>query len=120
MAPSFHSLSASRAIVWSKMSIKLRIPCRGFAISLLLFAPALYAGSLDNSVIGLFPKDVGQFAYLNMADARQLTWFAQFQQQVLPASVIGFEQFVSAAGINPNSQVDQIRWEYGSAANSPA
>jgi hypothetical protein len=101
------------------MSIKLRLLCRGFAISLLLLAPALYAGSLDNSVIGLFPKDVGQFAYLNMAEARQLTWFAQFQQQVLPASVIGFEQFVSAAGINPNSQIDQIAWAYGSAANSP-
>jgi hypothetical protein len=88
---------------------------RAFAAALLLLSPSLYAGSLDNSVIGLFPRNIEQLAYVNLSEARKLAWFSQFQQQVLPASVIAFEQFVSAAGIDPNSQINAVAWAYGSS-----
>ncbi|MGH9763180.1 MAG: hypothetical protein ACREAC_20325, partial [Blastocatellia bacterium] len=90
----------------------------------LIFSPAIQAGPLDNYVIGLFPKNVTEFAYADLDQARQLPWFAQFQQQVLPPGVVDFERFLSSAGIDPNTQIKQIAWAIGSnskeAADSPS
>ncbi len=79
-------------------------------VLLAMLAPALHAGSVNPAVIGLFPKNVGEFAYADLRQARQFPWFAQFQQQVLPTRFREFEHFLSSAGINPDTQVQEIVW----------
>ena len=39
------------------------------------------AGSLSTAVIGMFPKDVGEFAYADMKTARKFSWFPQIREQ---------------------------------------
>ena len=71
--------------------------------------PAL-AGTLSTSVIGLFPKDVGEFAYADLKAARRQRWFAQLKDQMLPSRFRQFEQFLASAGIDPNTQVEEVAW----------
>lgn len=79
------------------------------AISLLL--PALArAGSLGTDVIGMFPKNVGEFVYADLKKARQFPWFAQLKEQILPSRFREFEQFLASAGVNPNTQVEELAW----------
>jgi hypothetical protein len=68
------------------------------------------AGTLSTGVIGMFPKQVGEFAYADLKAARKLSWFPAIQQQLLPPRFKQFEQFLSTAGIDPNSQVDELAW----------
>ncbi len=68
------------------------------------------AGTLDANVIGMFPKDVGEFGYADMKKARTLKWFPQLQEQVLPERFRQFEKFLASTGNDPNSQVDEIAW----------
>jgi len=68
------------------------------------------AGSLSTSVIGLFPKDVNEFAYADLKAARKLKWFPQLKEQMLPSRFRQFEQFLLSAGIDPNTQVDELAW----------
>ena len=68
------------------------------------------AGSLSPSVIGMFPKDVGEFAYADLKSARQQPWFPQLREQLLPANFRRFEQFLSNAGVDPSTQVDEVAW----------
>ena len=72
--------------------------------------PSAGAGSLTTSVIGMFPKDVGEFAYADLKTARHLPWFAQFKDQVVPSRFRQFEKFLAAAGIDPDTQVDELAW----------
>lgn len=69
-----------------------------------------FAGSLSPSVIGLFPKQVGEFAYADLKSARQYSWFPQLREQLLPSRFRQFEQFLTSAGVDPNSQVDELAW----------
>ncbi len=93
----------------------------GRAISTLVAIPLLLgaaltlpkpaqAGTLDANVIGMFPKDVGEFGYADMKKARTLKWFPQLQEQVLPERFRQFEKFLASTGNDPNSQVDEIAW----------
>ncbi|MBZ5541896.1 MAG: hypothetical protein LAN61_15370 [Acidobacteriia bacterium] len=68
------------------------------------------AGRLGTDVIALFPKEVGEFAYADLKKARTLKWFPQLKEQLLPARFRQFEQFLASAGIDPNSQVDELAW----------
>jgi hypothetical protein len=68
------------------------------------------AGRLGADIIGLFPKDVGEFGYADMKKARTLKWFPQLQEQVLPERFRQFEKFLATTGNDPNSQVDEIAW----------
>jgi hypothetical protein len=68
------------------------------------------AGTLSSDVIGMFPKDVGEFGYADLKKARTLKWFPQLQQQVLPERFRQFEKFLASTGNDPNSQVDEIAW----------
>ena len=68
------------------------------------------AGTLSSDVIGMFPKDVGEFGYADLKKARTLKWFPQLQQQVLPERFRQFEKFLVSTGNDPNSQVDEIAW----------
>lgn len=74
-----------------------------------------FAGSLSTSVVGMFPKDMSEFAYADLKQARQLSWFAEVQQQMLPANFREFEQFLRSAGIDPVMQVDEMAWGAESA-----
>src|ERR1700747_2698487 len=64
------------------------------------------AGSLSTGVIGLFPKQVGEFAYADLKTARKYPWFPQLRAQLLPSKFRQFEQFLTSAGGDPNSQVE--------------
>jgi hypothetical protein len=68
------------------------------------------AGSLSTSVVGMFPKQVGEFAYADLKSARKFPWFPQLRDQLLPSKFRQFEQFLVTAGVDPNSQVDELAW----------
>ena len=85
---------------------------------LILFAPAMRAGSLDSSVIGMFPKDVTEFAYADLAAARTFPWFAQFENQVVPVPLHNFEQAIGSPQLGMNSRIDQVAWGLVAPAGS--
>ena len=60
--------------------------------------------------IALFPKNVGEFAYANLKQARSQKWFPQLQEQMLPERFRQFEKFLASAGVDPNSQVEELAW----------
>jgi hypothetical protein len=60
--------------------------------------------------IALFPKNVGEFAYANLKQARSQKWFPQLQEQMLPERFRQFEKFLASAGVDPNSQVEELVW----------
>jgi hypothetical protein len=68
----------------------------------------------------MFPQNIGEFAYANLKEARSLSWFPQLKQQMLPARFKQFEQFLTAAGIDPNSQVEEVAWATVGAPPQPA
>jgi len=73
-------------------------------------APPSFAGTLSTEVIGMFPENVGEFAYADMKSARQYAWFPQLREQLLPSRFRQFEQFLMSAGVDPNTQVDELAW----------
>ena len=68
------------------------------------------AGSLSTGIIGMFPKQVGEFAYADLKSARKFSWFPQLREQLLPSKFRDFEQFLTSAGVDPNTQVEEISW----------
>ena len=79
------------------------------ALSLAMPKPAR-AGRLGADIIALFPKEIGEFAYADLKKARSLKWFSQLQEQMLPDRFRQFEKFLASAGVDPNSQVDELAW----------
>jgi hypothetical protein len=83
----------------------------GFLLVPALIVPqASHAGTLNTSIIGMFPKEVGEFAYADLKTARKFPWFAQLREQILPARFRDFEKFIASAGLDPNTQVDELAW----------
>ena len=79
--------------------------------AMLLFSPKpANAGRLGADIIGLFPKEVGEFAYADLKKARTMKWFPQLQEQMLPDRFRQFEKFLASAGVDPNSQVEELAW----------
>jgi hypothetical protein len=68
------------------------------------------AGRLGSDLIAIFPKEVGEFAYADLKKVRTLKWYAQLQEQMLPERFRQFEKFLASAGVDPNSQVDELAW----------
>jgi hypothetical protein len=68
------------------------------------------AGSLSTAIIGMFPRDSGEFAYADLKTARKYPWFSQLNDQLLPPRFHQFEQFLSSSGVDPNSQVEELAW----------
>jgi hypothetical protein len=79
------------------------------AVTLAVPRPAR-AGRLGADIIALFPKEVGEFAYADLKKARSLKWFPQLQEQLIPERFRQFEKFLASAGVDPNSQVDELAW----------
>lgn len=73
------------------------------------------AGTLSTDIIGLFPKDVSELAYADLKEARQHPWFSQLQEQMLPGNYRQFEQFLRSAGMDPDTQIDEVTWGATSA-----
>jgi hypothetical protein len=79
--------------------------------AILLAAPkSARAGRLGTDVIALFPKEIGEFAYADLKKARTQKWFPQLQEQMIPERFRQFEKFLASAGVDPNSQVDELAW----------
>jgi hypothetical protein len=79
--------------------------------AMLFFAPKpVRAGRLNTDVLALFPKDIGEFAYADLKKARTMKWFPQLQEQMLPDRFRQFEKFLASAGVDPNSQVEELAW----------
>jgi hypothetical protein len=76
----------------------------------MLVPGAAKAQHLGNDTIALFPKNVGEFAYANLKQARSQKWFPQLQEQMLPERFRQFERFLASAGVDPNSQVEEVAW----------
>lgn len=68
------------------------------------------AGSLSADTIGLFPKNTGEFAYADLKKARTMPWYPALQEQMLPERFRQFEKFLASAGVDPNTQVDELCW----------
>lgn len=83
--------------------------CALAALALITAKPAK-AGRLGADVIALFPKEVGEFAYADLKKARTLPWFPQLEQQMLPDRFRQFEKFLASAGVDPNTQVEELAW----------
>src|SRR5438309_11635899 len=79
------------------------------AMSLAMPKPAR-GGRLGADIIGLFPKEIGEFAYADLKKARWLKWFPQLQEQMLADRFRQFEKFLAAAGVDASSQVDERAW----------
>lgn len=79
--------------------------------AILLAAPKpAQAGRLSTDVIALFPKNIGEFAYADLKKARSQKWFPQLQEQMIPEKFKQFEKFLASAGVDPNSQVEELAW----------
>jgi len=79
--------------------------------AVVLFAPQpARANRLGTDIIALFPKEVGEFAYADLKKARTMPWFPQLQQQMLPDRFKQFEKFLASAGVDPNTQVEELAW----------
>jgi hypothetical protein len=93
----------------------LNVPFRllaaiGALVLLSVAAKSAAAGSLSADTIGLFPKNTGEFAYADLKKARTMPWYPALQEQMLPQRFRDFEKFLASAGVDPNSQVDELCW----------
>jgi hypothetical protein len=82
----------------------------GAFLAALLLPNMASAQQVGNDVLALFPKEIGEFAYANLKEARTQKWFPQLQQQMLPERFRQFERFLSSAGVDPNTQVEEVAW----------
>ena len=112
-----------------KLKLPIRVATTSTAITKLATVLALVAatllaprparaGRLGTDIIALFPKEVGEFAYADLKKARTMKWFPQLQEQLLPDRFKQFEKFLTSAGVDPNSQVEELAW--GLVADAPS
>ena len=83
--------------------------CALLALMFAMVKPAK-AGGVGADTIALFPKETGEFGYVDLKKARAMKWFPALQEQVLPERFRQFEKFLASAGVDPNSQVDELVW----------
>jgi hypothetical protein len=94
---------------WMVWKTRFTAACALLALVAAMAKPAK-AGSLGADTIGLFPKEVGEFAYADLKKARTMKWYPALEQQMLPERFKQFEKFLASAGIDTNSQVDELVW----------
>jgi len=88
---------------------RLATVCALLALVTAMAKPAK-AGGVGADTIGLFPKNVGEFAYADLKKARTMKWYPALEQQMLPERFKQFMKFLASAGIDTNSQVDELVW----------
>ena len=94
---------------WMVWTTKIAAAC---ALLVLVAATAkpVMAQSVGPDTIALFPKEVGEFAYADLKKARTMKWYPALEQQMLPERFRQFEKFLASAGIDTNSQVNELIW----------
>ncbi|HXX16230.1 MAG TPA: hypothetical protein VEJ47_15120 [Candidatus Eremiobacteraceae bacterium] len=96
------------------MSMKLnglRIVAACAAImTIAALARPVKAGGVSADTLALFPKDTGEIGYVDLKKARGEKWFPALREQILPDRFRQFEKFLASAGVDPNSQVDELVW----------
>src|SRR5882762_7421755 len=95
---------AMRNAIWRMAGVAM------VAAAILCSAQVSKAQRLGADTIALFPKNIGEFAYANLKQARSQKWFPQLQEQMLPERFRQFEKFLASAGVDPNSQVEELAW----------
>jgi len=80
-----------------------------FALTIVVAKPAS-AGGVGADTVGLFPKETGEFGYVDLKKARTMKWFPALEQQILPERFRQFQKFLASAGVDPNTQVDELVW----------
>src|ERR1700675_4911551 len=93
---------------WTEAKKRIVAACALVALMAAMAKPA--KAGLGADTIGLFPKDVGEFAYADLKKARTMKWYPALEQQMLPEKFRQFEKFLAAAGIDTNTQVDELTW----------
>src|ERR1019366_3573567 len=90
----------------------------GFAA---LASPGVLLGrTLSADVIGMFPKNVDEFAYVDLRQARAFSWFSQLEDQLLPPRFLHFEKFLAGVGVNRDGRVEEVAWALvGAGAAAP-
>ena len=94
---------------WTVWTTRITAACALLALVAATAKPAK-AASLGADTIGLFPKNVGEFAYADLKKARTMKWYPALEQQMLPERFRQFEKFLASAGIDTNSQVEELTW----------
>ena len=84
--------------------------CATLLGSILTLPRPIFAGTLSTAVVGMFPKDLGEFAYADLKSSRKFTWFSQLREQLLPSRFRDFEKFLASAGVDPSTQVEELAW----------
>ena len=104
-------LTSNSGVTPRKPGAMRQLVAAGVLVAMFLAMPKpARAGRLGPDIIALFPKEIGEFAYADLKKARSLKWFPQLQEQMLPDRFRQFEKFLAAAGVDPNSQVDELAW----------
>lgn len=80
-----------------------------FALMIVVAKPAR-AGGVGADTVGLFPKETAEFGYVDLKKARTMKWFPALEQQLLPERFRQFQKFLASAGVDPNTQVDELVW----------
>jgi hypothetical protein len=84
--------------------------CFAAAVFLLMAGSRVVHASASPSVLGLYPKGVGEFAYADLKALRSFRFFAELKRQLLPQRFRLFEDFLLSAGIRPDSDLDELTW----------
>jgi hypothetical protein len=79
-------------------------------LTLAMTAKPAKAGGVSADTIALFPKNTGEVGYVDLKQARNEKWFPALREQILPERFKQFEKFLASAGVDPNSQVDELVW----------
>jgi len=94
---------------WTQTLTRILAAAAVLVLSVAVSKP-VKAGSLGADTIALFPKETGEFAYADLKKARTMKWFPALQEQMLPERFRQFEKFLASAGVDPNTQVEELAW----------
>ncbi len=93
----------------SKTCMKVLAAC-GLWLAFAALARPVMASGVSADTIALFPKNTGELGYVDLKKARGEKWFPALREQILPEKFKQFERFLASAGVDPNSQVDEMVW----------
>jgi hypothetical protein len=93
----------------SKKSLRIVAAC-ALLVMVGVLGRAAKASGVSADTIALFPKDTGEIGYVDLKKARGEKWFPALREQILPERFKQFEKFLASAGVDPNSQVDELVW----------
>lgn len=93
-----------------RASFRRALAMGALAVMAAALAKPTQAGGIGADVVALFPKNTGEFGYVDMKKARTMKWFPALEQQIIPERFRQFEKFLASAGVDPNTQVDELVW----------